>query len=72
MLYKLGYNSNGDPPFFLNAEEKKVLMQQYNEVPFPSGEQSTATTSTTTNTTSAPTEPTEPHFFFLDDAAINI
>ena len=47
-------------------------MQQYNEVPFPSGEQLTATTSTTTNTTSAPTDPTEPHFVFLDDAAINI
>ena len=57
-MFQLGYDSDGELPFFGNADEERQMMEQYEEGTLgnePSLTSADDTTTSTTNTTSAPT-----------------
>ena len=54
LMCELGYDSDGEPPYFGNMEEEKMLMELFNEVSVgsePQEEESTSTSTTGTTTT---------------------
>ena len=74
MMFELGYNSNGKPPFFGNMMEERAAMEEYNEDPCPtlaSLSISSATTTTAESSSSAAANEDEPQFIPLSDNEIN-
>ena len=73
-MYELGYDSDGELPYFGNMEEEKMLMELFNEVSVgsettspPQEEESTSTSNGTTTTTNQ----NSPSFILITDEEIN-
>ena len=68
MMYNLGYDSDGQPPYFGDAELEKDLMDQYNEAPIRISED---TVSVGIRRSTEESTENQPKFVFISDADIN-
>ena len=71
LMYELGYDSDGEPPYFGNMEEEKMLMELFNEVSVGSEPQEEESTSTSTTGTTTTTNQNAASFILITDEEIN-